>query len=882
MMSITDVCRFDRTSMFFDDRSFKMPRRRGFLAFLLFGSVLWVGCQSRDNRGLAPGSSSAPPTVGATPSASVTTAGAASSSTPVSPALKPAEPASPPLVISPESFTIAADDQGVQLLVGRKADDSSRDLTSQVKWSVEPADVVRIEPTGYVRPIGHGTVTVTANWQGEAASARVTVDERDHRSWSFAEDIVPILTRLGCNTGGCHGKADGQNGFHLSLFGYDRSGDFKALARDAGERRVSKMVPEQSLFLGKATGRVPHGGGPRVAVGSPEYQTLLAWVRDGAPEERGKSRGALVGVTIEPGTVRLGEPGPRQLRVMAQYADGHQRDVTRLATYRVNDDSAASVNQEGRAELLKRGETDVIVRYQSRVQASRVAAVVNPGLGLDFSKLRRRNFIDDELYKRLASLKVPPSPPASDAAFLRRASLDLTGQQPPPEEVRRYIADTDPDKRIKLVKRLLSNHEFVAFWRIKLGDLLQISSARQGNGAYRYQAWIDERLRKNTRWDELVRTLLTAVGDPADRDTGGPVNYAMDALDPKDQAELTAQRFLGLRLRCAQCHDHPFDIWTQDAYYGLASFFAKVQRGGAGGPGGMMMAKPTISINPKGQVVHLRTQQPAEPRLLDGKTVKVPEAEDPRKALAGWMTSPDNPYFARAAANWVWAQLFGKGLVDPPDDMSRANPPVHPELLDALARHFIASKFDLRDLVTTIATSDAYGLSSGTVAGNERDTRLFSHQLPRPLTAHQIADALAQATDVPIRFQGVPRRVIDLPDPMTANTILDTFGRCPRTASCAATPTPPLSLRQALLVIGGTVIQERVASLNGYLSSALKLELEPEELVENLYFRTVCRPPTAEETSHWAAELKHAASRREAAEDLFWALLNSREFAFNH
>jgi hypothetical protein len=378
---------------------------------------------------------------------------------------------------------------------------------------------------------------------------------------------------------------------------------------------------------------------------------------------------------------------------------------------------------------------------------------------------------------------------------------------------------------------------------------------------------------------------LTAVGDPTDIEKGGPVNYAMDAIEPNVQAEQTAQRFLGLRIRCAQCHDHPFDVWTQDAYFGLASFFAKVQRGG-GPRGGMMGGRTVVSINPKGQVVHLRTKKPVEPRLLDGKAVTVAADEDPRKSLAAWMTAPDNPYFARATANWVWSQLFGKGLVDPPDDMSRANPPVHPELLDALARYFIAGKFDLRDLIRTIAVSETYGLSSATVPGNERDTRLFSHQLARPLTAHQMADALAQATDVPTRFQNqnisAARRVIDLPDPMTASTVLDTFGRCPRTTSCGSTATPALSLRQALLLIGGDVIEGRVSNLNGYLASALKLDLEPEELVENLYFRTVCRPPTAEELSHWAAELKQSSSRSEAAEDLFWALLNSREFAFNH
>jgi hypothetical protein len=269
--------------------------------------------------------------------------------------------------------------------------------------------------------------------------------------------------------------------------------------------------------------------------------------------------------------------------------------------------------------------------------------------------------------------------------------------------------------------------------------------------------------------------------------------------------------------------------------------------------------------------------------------VKVPDAEDPRKALAAWMTSPDNPYFARAMANWAWAQLLGKGLVDPPDDMSRANPAIHPELLDALAKHFVEHKYDLRDLIRTITLSEAYGLSSAPVSGNEKDTRLFSHRLPRPLTAHQMADALAQATDVPNFFANdgrvgrkAARRAIEVPDPRTGSVVLDTFGRCSRSAACAYGPAPTLSLGQALLLIGGDVIENKVSNLNGYLASALKLELEPEELVENLYYRTVCRPPTPEELSRWSAELKQASSRPEAAEDLFWALLNSREFAFNH
>jgi hypothetical protein len=296
------------------------------------------------------------------------------------------------------------------------------------------------------------------------------------------------------------------------------------------------------------------------------------------------------------------------------------------------------------------------------------------------------------------------------------------------------------------------------------------------------------------------------------------------------------------------------------------------------------MGRNEVKLNPKGEVEHLRTKKPAAPKLLAGKVVTVKEGDDPRKPLVDWITAPDNPFFARATANWVWAQLFGKGLADPPDDLSRSNPPVHPELLDALARHFVAHKFDLRDLIRTVATSEAYGLSSGTVPGNEKDNRLFSHQIPRALTAHQMADALAQATDVPNRFPNRPAstRAIDVYDPTTASTILDTFGRCARNVGCASVATPPLSLRQSLLLIGGDVIETKVSSLNGYLANLLELNPEPDEVVDNLYMRVLCRPPTAEEQSRWTAELKQSGSFREAAEDLFWALLNSREFAFNH
>jgi hypothetical protein len=788
------------------------------------------------------------------------------------------EPAS--LRMSPKSVTLSPGDPGVQMLVhGEGPASGGEDLTPRIVWSVDPSACVMVDQGGYIRPRRSGTATVQASLGDRRGTVSVTVEGAE-RPWDFGEDIVPILTKAGCNTGGCHGKADGQNGFHLSLFGYDPSGDYRALTREQGGRRLSPLAPDRSLLVQKASGRVPHGGGLRLAPTSTECQTLVAWIKAGAPERRGNVHGKVAELTVEPASVRLDEPGRQQLRVIARYADGHRRDVTRQSVLRALDDSAARVDARGLVTLLRRAETDLVVRYQTRVVSTRVATLINPGPLISLAKRRRQNFIDDELFKRLEALNVPPSPPASDAAFLRRVTLDLTGQLPSPERIRQFLADKEPGKREMLVDDLLASRDFVLFWRIKFGDLLQISTARLGNGSTRFQTWVDDSLVKNTAWDVMVRTMLTAVGKPEDNLEGGPVNYALDGPDAKTRAEQTAQRFLGLRIRCAQCHDHPFDVWTQDAYFGLAACFAKVERSGG------MAGKTVVSINPNGKVEHPRTKQLAEPTLLDGTAVRVGKKDDPRKPLADWMTAADNPYFARAMTNWIWAQFFGKGLADPPDDLSRSNPPVHPELLDALARHFVEHHFDLRDLIRTIATSEAYGLSSSTVPGNERDGRLFSHQVPRPLSAHQMADALAQATDVPNRYPNRAKmtRAIEVADPATASTILDTFGRCSRAIGCTSVSTPPLSLRQSLLLIGGDVIEGKVSHLQGYLANLISDDLkpEPEDIVENLYYRTVCRPPTAEELSHWSAELKGASSLREAAEDLFWALLNSREFGFNH
>ena len=862
------------------------------------------------------GSSPKPPAAPQTDKSRVVAVGSTSAAV-VPQAKESKKPVDPPprverLEIDPATFAIEIGEPGIRFTVRVQTPQGTyRDLTDRARWTVAPADSASIDESGYLTPKKPAIVHVSAriepvaieskaleqsnsgnrsngdrksidDWESIARFAEASGEIVAESSIDFAQDIAPLFTRAGCNTGGCHGRADGQNGFHLSLFGYDPDGDYTAITRQSGSRRIDLFAPQKSLLLVKTTRAIPHVGGRRINIDSDEYQKILTWLKAGAPRSKGTTHGKVVSVKVVPDAIRLAEPGPVRLRVVARFTDGHERDVTRLASYRTTDDATVAIDAFGNANLARRGEADVVARYQSFVVVARIATVVNPELVYDYKSAPRKNFIDDELLKRLESLRVPPSPPASDAAFLRRVSLDLVGRQPDPQQIRDFLSDTDPEKRLKLVDRLLKHRDFIRSWGIKFGDMLQITSRRFGDGTGRYQTWLMKALIENRPWDAIVRELLTALGDPASPE-GGAVNYALDGVDAKAAAEQTAQRFLGLRFRCAQCHDHPFDIWTQDDYFGLAACFAKITRGGGAIPAAMD-GRTRVGLDPKGFVEHIRTHEHASPRLLDGTPVLVRDDEDPRKAFADWVVDPKNPYFAKATVNWTWAQLFGKGLCEPADDLSRANPAVHPELLDALARSFIAHKFDVRDLIRTIVTSEAYGLSSATVPGNERDERLFSHHTPRPLTAYQMADTLADVTGVINRYKdrASGTRAIEIFDPATPSPILDTFGRCDRSVGCSASPKPALSLRQALLLVGGDVVESKVSHLNGYLAGLLELVKDPAEIVDNLYMRTVCRPPSKDELETFSAELKRAPSLRDAAEDLFWALLNSREFSFNH
>ena len=788
------------------------------------------------------------------------------------------------LKVEPSEINLAPDDLGLQLLLSR--DDAPDDLTSMAHWSVEPEGVVSVSERGYVRPLAAGEATIQIRHGDDQAEVSVKVAARSDRVWDFAADLVPIFTRYGCNTGGCHGKAAGQNGFHLSLFGYDPEGDFLAVTRDAAGRRVDPMEPESSLLLQKATGMVSHGGGLRFSHNSDAYNTLLRWIQDGAPHQRGETHGALQQVRVDPPDASLEAPGPRQLRVVATFEDGHERDVTRLATYASNDDMAASVDETGLANLQKRAETDVVVRYQSHIVARRLSTPIHPDSSFDFASLPRRSFIDDELFKRLersASHPAPPPPTPPSSAASRSTS---PASCPRPARSRPSSPTPTPTSAPKKVDDLMSRHEFMLFWRIKFGDLLQISRARFGDGSGPYELWLDTKLDANAPWDQMVRELLTSLGDPRDMRAGGPVNYALEgAGDPKVQAELTAQRFLGLRLKLRPVPRPPLRRLDPGRLLRPLRHFrphrrlrpARRHHDGDAAPGPRQPRRQDRAPS------HQEARRDAPPERPEGRGRARPRPTSGTRRLDH---QRPEPLLRPRRLQLGLGPVLRRGIVNPPDDLSAANPPVHPELLEALASHFRENKYDIRELIRAIATSEAYALSSKPIEGNQQDNRLFSHQQARPLTAHQMADAIAQATNVPDRFpsQGLKarRKAIEIFDPGTPSAVLDTFGRCPRTNGCSPVANPELTLKQALLLIGGDAVDGKVSSLNGYLMNLLALNPPASEIIEFLYYRTLCRPPTDEELSHWTSLLESADSLQEASEDLFWALLNSREFAFNH
>lgn len=681
---------------------------------------------------------------------------------------------------------------------------------------------------------------------------------------AFRTDILPILTRAGCNAGACHGAASGQGGFRLSLFGYDPEADFERVTREFGGRRIDLARPEDSLLLRKASETdVDHEGGRKLGSGSRNFALLRNWIAAGAPA--GPPDLQVTGIAVEPPDLLLETPGEsRPLRVTATLSDGSSRDVSDLALYTSNDDAVAEVTKSGTLTLSGRGLTSIMVRYGGQVAALRVAVPLD-GPGPRDGEFPSANFIDDAIRAGFVRLRVTPAPLSDDAEFLRRAYLELAGRLPGEAATRAFLTEPDaPDRRARVIDGLLASDGFVDFWTLKLADLLLLNG--QGPAAKTWHAWLREQVAANAPFDRIARELVTASGEPA---RNGPAGFMLLASDPRDLSEHVGRIFLGAQIGCARCHAHPSDRWTQDDYHRFAAFFARVTRDGG-----------VVRAGDRGEVDDPKTGRPLAPRALGGPAIVIPEGADRRLALADWMTDPANPFFARTVVNRVWKHLLGRGLVEPVDDLRPTNPASHPELLDALAADFTAHGHDLRRLIRLVVTSRTWQLASRGGSAEPAAGRLFARALLKDLPAPVFADAVAQVTGVADHFAGYPAgtRAVQLVSPATPSAALDVLGRCDRKRSCDASSVTGGGLAQALHLINGSTINDK---LGRGLAAELPA-LANRELVETLYLRAFSRFPTAAEIAAWDPALPSGDGRADAVADLLWALLNSREFAVNH
>ncbi len=710
---------------------------------------------------------------------------------------------------------------------------------------------------------------------------------------SFVNDVVPVLTRLGCNSGGCHGKLAGQNGFKLSLRGYAPELDHVAITRDARGRRLARSRPRESLLLAKPLMRVPHQGGHRLKAGTPEYQTLLAWIAAGAPGPTGKEP-VITRLEIEPPSATYTPGKTVALTVRARDSAGGVRDVTRLALFKSNEEGLARVDESGRVEALRPGATSVMASFMGEVAVHVVARPYDQQVD-PASFVARSNFIDDHVMTRLRELRLEPSPPADDASFLRRASIDLTGELPPAEVAATFLADPSPTRREVLVDRLLASPAFVDYWSLAWGELLQNRRERDNDkrgrkGVRGFAHWIREQVRGDRPWDEVVRDVLTARGPLVDEPAGG---YFIVNRKPEDLAEAAAQAFLGTRIMCAKCHNHPLERYTQDDYYGMAAFFSRVKTDGkptdrgpavdVGSPGRRRGGGARVDAQQVG-VSQPRTGKFLPPRPLDRSTVAIEPGDDPRDAMAAWMTAPTNRTFARSIVNRVWKRFFAVGLVEPVDDLRATNPASNEPLLEALADDLIAHKYDLKRLMRLIATSRTYALSSDPLPTNAADRTFFSHYLPRRLSAEVLADALAEVTGVPEAYEGhaVGVRAVQLPDPDVRNDLLDTFGRPGRVSACACERTADVTMPQVLHLMNGDALNRRLADGEGRLAGLLRSGKPNREVVDSLFLAALSRRPTESQWLTIKSALEAGDGREAVFRDLSWALVNSKEFLFGH
>jgi hypothetical protein len=761
------------------------------------------------------------------------------------------------------------------------ADGVTRDVTAEAQATLADPSLAKIEG-GVLTPLKDGETQLSIAFGGQTLSIPVKIQKAgDDRPVSFRLDVMPVFAKAGCNTGTCHGAARGKDGFRLSLFGFDPAGDYVRLTREQPGRRLNLAAAHESLVVQKGLGGTNHTGGERFKQESELYRTLVRWLDAGAPDDPADVA-SFVSLEILPRRLVLEGPGDtHRLTVRARYSDGTDRDVTTLATFITNNESSAAVDPAGHVTAGQRGEAFVMARFDKATVGSQVI-VVPKGVAFEWSNPPENNPIDAAVHAKLKNLRILPSGTCSDEAFLRRVTLDITGLMPTRAEFEAFTADTDPAKREKLVDRLLARKEFVELWVMKFAELLQIRSSGDLNRGISYKAtvlyynWLQEQIAANVPMNEIVQKLLSSKGGTF---SSPATNFYQVERDREKLAENTAQVFMGMRIQCAQCHNHPFDRWTMDDYYGFVAFFSQVGRKGTEDP------RETIIFNAGGgDVRHPVGGRTMAPKFLGGEAPDL-KGRDRREVLAEWLASPQNPFFAKNLANIVWAHFMGRGIVEPVDDVRVSNPAANPELLEELGRRFTEYRYDFRKLVRDICTSRAYQRSTQSNPTNELDQANFSRGAIRRIRAEVMFDVISQVTETlnENKFRGLPQgaRAVQIADGGVSTYFLTTFGRATRETVCSCEVKMEPNLSQALHLINGATVQQKIAA-GGLVRRMLGEKKTPAEIVEELYVRCLTRRPSEPELKRLGPILEAAEDKTQVLEDLFWALLNSKEFMFNH
>jgi hypothetical protein len=810
----------------------------------------------------------APPTAAATPPVPAVSAPA--------PAPAQGSQALTAIHVFPSQIALATSRDAQTVVVQAEyANGITRDVTDKATWKFDKEGLVTLEGNKLL-PKSDGDAKLTVAFESKSVDVPINVKQATtDRPVSFKLDIMPVFMKAGCNSGSCHGSARGKDGFRLSLFGFDPDGDYFRITREQPERRIDLSIPSECLLIEKATGQVPHSGGSPTKKGDPLHATLLRWLEAGAPADAGEVP-TIDALEVYPPTALLdGQGETQQLTVRAKYSDGTDRDVTGLAVFLSSNDNAAAVSKEGKVTAANRGEAFIMARYEKKTVG--VPFLVLPkGLAFQWNDVKANNYVDELVYDKLKRLRIQPSELCSDADFIRRVSLDVCGVLPTSTETQEFLADADPTKREKLVDKLLARKEFVDLWVMKWSELLQMRSNQYVSykATLLYYSWLQEQIASNVPIDEMVQKLLSAQGGTF---SNPATNYYQEEQDRLKVAENVAQVFMGMRIQCAQCHNHPFDRWTMDDYYSFAAFFAQIGRKQGSDPREMI-----VFNSGGGEVNHLVGGRAMPPKFLGGATPDL-KGRDRRLVMAEWLASTDNPYFAPNLANIVWAHFFGRGIVHEVDDVRVSNPPVNGPLLDALAQRFTEYKYDFKRLVRDICTSRTYQLSTQTNETNSSDERNFSHATLRRIRAEVLLDCISQATETKDKFAGLPlgARAVQIADGNTATYFLTTFGRATRETVCSCEVKMEPNLGQALHLMNGESVHSKIKE--GNLVKRLLDEKKPApEIVTELYLRCYSRKPTDQEAQAVATRLAAEKNPQSALEDVFWALLNSREFLFNH